>query len=122
MQPTEVDLKVIQGIRNAVAARGEDWVYPKDGGPDWVTDSGTCYNLLPNGEPACIIGFIAVDQGLPTERETSANSDADDWGVSGPVRTAMVEAQGTQDEGYPWGVAMERFFGILEDEGMEVPE
>lgn len=122
MKPTEVDLKVIQGIRNAVAARGKDWVYPKDSGPDWVTDSDTCVNLLPSGEPACIIGFVAVDQGLPTERETSAPQDAADWGVSFPIGKAMIEAQIAQDKGEPWGVAMERFFGVLEDEGMEVPK
>lgn len=134
------DIKVIRGIRNAVKARGSDWRYPNgmidgelieqawanndlvDFDPQWTNHMGDCYNLLPNGEPACIIGFIAVDQGLPTQRESNAPSDACRWQVSGSVADAMAAAQTVQDAGFTWGVAVEQFFEYLTDVGYGIPE
>jgi len=126
---TEIDKKVIRGIRHAVDARGEDWRYPNgrvDGkrlsdftpDPAWTNEEyGGCYNLLPNGDPACIIGFCAVDQGLPTTRSSNASADASDWRVSTGVERAMIVAQTTQDDGYTWGEAWNRFVAALLGEG-----
>jgi hypothetical protein len=128
MEFTEVDKKVIRGIRHAVDARGEDWRYPNgkvdrerlsDFTPDpaWTNGDGGCYNLLLNGDPACIIGFCAVDQGLPTVRSSSAWEDASNWRVSRGVERAMIVAQTTQDNGYTWGVAWSEFVNTLLDGG-----
>lgn len=134
----DIDKKVIRGIRHAVDARGEDWRYPNgmfDGGrnyepnngpyyengllchadSDWTDNGGGCRNLLPNGDPACIIGFCAVDQGLSTNRSSDAISDASRWGVSLVVERAMRAAQRAQDNGYVWGVAWDRFVAQLLD-------
>lgn len=126
------DKKVIRGIANVVAERGEDWRYPngwKDGkyiegfkhDPDWSYE-GRCYNLLPDASGACIIGSLAVDQGLPTKRVSSSGDDASDWGVSAPVGYAMALAQGRQDSGYVWGKALAAFDRQLIDLGATVDE
>ena len=116
----ENDKKVIRGIANAVRARGEDWVYPnyrttpEQVAEGWsLANENPCYNLLHDGTPACIIGFIAVDQGLPTKRATSAGSDAVRWGVSRQVQIAMIHAQSAQDLGATWGAAMQSFDDVL---------
>lgn len=134
------DIKVIRGIRNALKARGSDWRYPNgkidgeliegawannyliDFDPQWTDHMGDCYNLLHNGEPACVIGFIAVDQGLPTRRKSNAVADVYRWQVSVSVGGAMLEAQTVQDAGFTWGVAVERFFEHLANVGYEIPE
>lgn len=116
----DVDRKVIDGIDNAIRARGADWVYPQgDGDDDWHHGDGNCVNLLPNGDPACIIGFIAVDQGLPTVRESSAPIDAERWGVSGVIGLAMLEAQASQDHGRDWGKARIEFYDTLREFGID---
>lgn len=114
------ELKVIKGIHRVVAERGADWRYPNgriDGAqaekdfvfdPDW-SEEGSCYNLLPDGSAACIIGSLAVDQGLPTYRSGSAGADAHRWGVSTRIEMAMRAAQNLQDAGYTWGVALDAF-------------
>lgn len=129
MQFSEVDIKVIRGIRRAVDERGEDWRYPNgwvdglppvDGwitDPDWVGPMGGCYNLLPDGSGACIIGCAAVNSGLPTQRASGAACDAQDWGVSPGIEMAMVRAQAVQDEGYTWGFAWDQFLEVLMDKG-----
>ena len=128
LELSEVDLKVVRGINNAVKSRGEGWRYPNgwvdeqriedfDIDPDWALFGGGCYNLLPNGDPACIIGFVAVDQGLPTERESSAEVDARNWQVSNAVSAAIVLAQNEQDSGYVWGKARDAFYDELVEYG-----
>ena len=117
----DVDLQVVRGIVNAVNARGADWVYPDE----WRRDGkGTsCKNLREDGSAACIIGFIAVDQGLPTFEDNNAASDAENWVVSDSVGSAMEAAQSAQDGGATWGYAGEAFFSKLSDEaGMSVAE
>jgi len=117
----DVDLQVVRGIVNAVNARGADWVYPDE----WRRDGkGTsCKNLREDGSAACIIGFIAVDQGLPTIEDSEAACDAENWGVSGSVGSAMDAAQSAQDGGKTWGYAGGAFFSKLWDEaGMSVAE
>ena len=117
----EVDLQVVRGIVNAVNARGVDWVYPVE----WRrAGKGTnCRNLHEDGSAACIIGFIAVDQGLPTVEDNDASSDAENWVVSHPVGGAMEAAQSAQDQGKTWGYAGEAFFSKLSWlSGMSVAE
>ena len=117
----DVDLQVVRGIVNAVNERGADWVYPDE----WRRDGeGTnCKNLHCDGTAACIIGFIAVDQGLPTFEDNNAASDAENWVVSDSVGSAMEAAQSAQDGGATWGYAGEAFFSKLSDEaGMSVAE
>ena len=107
----EVDLQVVRGIVNAVNARGADWVYPDE----WRhTGKGTrCKNLREDGSAACIIGFIAVDQGLPTIEYRDAARDAENWVVSDSVGSAMEAAQSAQDGGKTWGYAGGAFFSTL---------
>lgn len=117
---SEVDRKVIDGIDNAIRARGADWVYPQyDDEDDWHHGDGNCVNLLWNGEPACIIGFIAVDQGLPTRRESAAGLDAARWGVSGAVKRAMIDTQMHQDDGCAWGEVRQEFYRTLRNGGID---
>lgn len=108
----DVDLKVIRGIINAVNDRGPEWRYPAE----WRF-GGHCYNLNEDGTAACIIGYIAVNQELPTERESCAGDDADRWGVSLVTRRAMGNAQENQDSGAPWSSAQNCFFLELADAG-----
>jgi len=125
----ENDLKVIKGIHNVVAERGADWRYPTgkvDGtrptgatfDPKY-TDAlfGGCYNLILGDDTkgACIIGALAVDQGLPTVRSSSAGADASRWSVSKPVHLAMRSAQIAQDKGFVWGEALKAFNDDLRD-------
>ena len=117
----EVDLQVVRGIVNAVNERGAHWVYPDE----WRhAGKGTgCKNLRGDGSAACIIGFIAVDQGLPTDEDSNAAYDAENWGVSDSVRSAMGAAQSAQDDRKTWGYAGGEFFSKLWDEaGMSVAE
>jgi hypothetical protein len=111
----EVDLKVIRGIINAVEDRGPNWTYPDE----WRRDGiGTaCFNLNEDGSASCIIGYIAVNQELPTYRESASGVDASRWGVSMPIRLAMTSAQDAQDIGSPWGIARSDFFRELADAG-----
>lgn len=133
------DLAVIRGIHNAIASRGADWRYPngmRDGmrlaeevigklDRNWASGPGACYNLLLNGDAACIIGFIAVDQSLPTVRNSNATYDARNWDVSDATTFAMISAQGKQDNGYTWGEALaafnEKMIGGVEDYERELP-
>jgi len=117
----DVDLQVVRGIVNAVNERGADWVYPDEWRrPDkWVS----CKNLHEDGSAACIIGFIAVDQGLPTIEYNNAGCDAENWVVSDPVDSAMQAAQSAQDDGATWGHAGGAFFSTLSElSGMSVAE
>lgn len=121
----ENDLKVIRGIHNVVKERGEDWRYPNgkvDGTyPEDATFDprftntlfGGCFNLLEDGSGACIIGALAVDQGLLTARSNTAALDGDNWKVSYDVREAMITAQTRQDFGYVWGEALNVFNFVL---------
>ena len=107
----EVDLQVVRGIVNAVNERGADWLYPVEwrrGGKET-----NCKNLHDDGTAACIIGFIAVDQGLPTIADSEAVSDAENWVVSDSVGSAMKAAQVAQDDGETWGYAGGEFFFTL---------
>ena len=115
----EVDLQVVRGIVNAVNERGVDWVYPDE----WRRAGTNCKNLHEDGSAACIIGFIAVDQGLPTIENSDAASDAENWVVSDSVGSAMEDAQSTQDGGATWGYAGGEFFSRLSGlSGMSVAE
>ena len=115
----DVDVKVVRGIVNAVGERGVDWLYPDEwrdyGGYAQSEFGGTCQNLLNDGSPACIIGFIAVDQGLPTFQETNATSDAELWNDSHSIGDAMLAAQKVQDDRLSWGRAGEAFFAKLSE-------
>jgi hypothetical protein len=117
----EVDLQVVRGIVNAVNERGADWVYPVE----W-RDPGegiSCKNLHEDGSAACIIGFIAVDQGLPTIEGNGAADDAENWVVSDSVGSAMQAAQSAQDDRKTWGYAGGAFFSKLSWlSGMSVAE
>lgn len=119
----ENDIKVIRGIANAVAERGADWLYPREANnPDWVNETGGCYNLLPDGSGACIIGTLAVLEGMPTVRVSYSSLDADNWGVSLSVKKAMGRAQTMQDQGYTWGYALDAFDKTLTNDGVTLKQ
>ena len=117
----DVDLQVVRGIVNAVNERGADWVYPDE----WrrAGEGTNCKNLHYDGTAACSIGFIAVDQGLPTFEDNNAASDAGNWVVSDSVGSAREAAQSAQDDGKTWGYAGGEFFSRLSWlSGMSVAE
>lgn len=104
---------VIDGLEALVDEKGEEFVYVKnddDGGP-------TC-RYVRNGEPDCMIGQFLAKAGVPLERLVQADGGViaktllEDLRAEGVVSitdkgiNALQAAQGRQDRGYPWGVAL----------------
>lgn len=114
----ENDRKVIRGIYLAVQERGEDYLYPEEESITGELGEKRCANLREDGTGSCIIGTLAVIEGLPTIRESHATSDASAWGVSDPVEDGMFNAQVTQDTGATWGEALESFDHHLRSGGI----
>lgn len=112
MQLTETDKKVIRGLHRAVAARGADFVYPDEWkyDPSIVGITGSCVNLLLDGTPGCIVGWMAVDQGLQVSRYGSVRSQLarHHWDISPEVELLLAHTQGAQDLEVPWGASLER--------------
>lgn len=107
------DRKVIRGIHLAVQERGADYLYPES-----EEVGNTCVNLREDGTGSCIIGTLAVIEGLPTVQDSYAAEDASRWDVSYAVTMAMIEAQSIQDIGATWGEALKKFDRLLIKEGV----
>lgn len=119
---TETDRKFIQGMRDAVAERGEDFVYPTpDEDPAWY-DGGACVYALEDGTPACIVGLAIAKSGIGQVPERGAASEASivlvRMGVSTEVRDSADRAQSAQDQGDPWGEVLARFIRELGYKGV----
>ena len=104
-------------MRAAVAERGEDWVYPAEGGElaeqGWRSEEGgACVYVLPDGSPACLIGLAlykidpALVEGLEGEDVTALRL-LQRLGVDdGRLYMAAHVAQEAQDLGDTWGNAL----------------
>lgn len=132
---TDDDRKFIDAMHEAVAERGEDWVYPlPERDPDarngivadgWhVPNSTTCVYMTDEGDPACLIGLALYKINpdlVPNYDASSSGDDMDAWSVlvcigeegslnlSGRIVSAANTAQRAQDDGAPWGEAIRKF-------------
>ncbi|WNM66241.1 hypothetical protein SEA_DEJAVU_109 [Microbacterium Phage DejaVu] len=126
------DEQFIKAMREAVAERGEDYVYPKaeekmneDLGykvtvnDDYHGLNGVCQYQTPDGTPACIVGLALskIDPILVPRHgdATGAHEVLRKLGASYEVRKAASEAQQAQDQGATWGRALEEFENSLEE-------
>lgn len=122
----ELSKKLVEGVRAAVADRGRDWVYPIYDGTNakWFDgDEATCVNRLPDGTPACIVGYAAVHAGLEIDRcggvDAIFTSHPDLHGiqVDNAVYLALERAQALQDDRGSWGLALDDFERVLAENG-----
>lgn len=106
-----------QAMRDAVAERGEDWVYPQlpnddsDRTDDWH-EVGSCIYVHADGTPACLIGLALskIDPALlPTRAEVEPACNFLVGVVPESVRYAAQAAQNAQDCGEPWGEALRSY-------------
>jgi hypothetical protein len=113
-------------MEEAVALKGEDYVYEQPtSNPDDIL-SPTCYYVWDN-QPSCIVGHVLYAAGVPLddlhEHEGNAalmvaaalipewNDGKDDSSRVGPTRLvrALDKAQSAQDSGSTWGEALRAF-------------
>jgi hypothetical protein len=109
-----------QAMRDAVAERGESYVYPA-GEPGWRNDGGDCVYRTPDGAPACLIGLALhkLDPSLVPGHESTDGAWAVFRGlaVAGRVSAVVAErvgvaadiAQTRQDYGNTWGEALDAY-------------
>lgn len=100
-------------IIQAVAERGEDYVYPED---DKIMDA--CQYKTENGEPSCIIGLALhlIDPILVPERGSVAGARdiLRDIGVTdAALLDAATDAQSVQDNFSPWGYALTAYKNVI---------
>lgn len=98
-------------MKEAVAERGADYVYPKfeEG---YTVGIETCVYQTPTGEPACLIGLAMSKLGLelpPHNVEEGASRVLEETGLSQVARNAADRAQAEQDHGRTWGRALETY-------------
>lgn len=106
-------------MEQAVAERGEDWVYPDE----WKSEYGTClyvvHSPLGSRGAACLIGRaieIVTGELVPDEFEEKGADTVlrDCYAVEDDqLRIAARYAQRTQDVFGTWGEALARFKGVL---------
>lgn len=120
-------------LEKAVADRGEDYIYPeKTENPaygnskvydqyladDYHVKGGQCVYSTPNGEPACLIGVALHNLGLQVPEygfvggasEVLLNEPYElEEGITYLIADAADAAQGRQDNGETWGVALQTF-------------
>lgn len=116
--------EAIQLLRNAIALKGEDYVYPV---PDNDFGPGCLY--VKNGQPDCIVGHALAELGVPVEKMEYRNDDscreadvisADSIGqneaklisayglaFTGGAMEVLSVAQVLQDRGESWGFSLE---------------
>lgn len=107
--------KTVELLNETVQEFGEDYVYSRN-------DEGRCV-YVQDGQPSCLVGHVLVKAGVPLERLEAADSNFGGTGadvlirqinregavkVDGKARTALAEAQYTQDHGNTWGLAVRR--------------
>lgn len=131
--PTITRENFTQAMRQAVAERGADWTYPNPSeqsrAEGWYSPFGStiCRYGLPDGTPACLIGY-AINLVDPTQFAQIADSaggadeifaelDVSDYGLG----VAANAAQSLQDEQGTWGAALEAFESALLHNGEEYP-
>lgn len=104
-------------MEEAVALKGEDYVYEQlpTCDPDAITPT-TCYYVW-DDQPSCIVGHVLHAAGVPLDRLRVREGIAahmvvraeapDDWDTS--LEDALDAAQGLQDSGGTWGQALAAF-------------
>lgn len=99
-------------MEEAVASKGEDYVYEQPGGECVYLDR-EC------GQPSCLIGHVLVAAGVvipPTLEGMSVHIVVRDlipeWSV-GQLPRALGAAQELQDSGATWGDALAEFKEVL---------
>jgi len=110
-----------KAMEEAVAERGSGWLYPDQVATnvedDWHTVSGTCQYQTKDGTPACIIGVALskIDPDLVPEYDTNKSALAvlRNLGAGEALALAADVAQGMQDSGLRWGVALEEYRRVL---------
>lgn len=107
-------------MREAVAERGPDFVYPL-GEEGWTDGGETCrYVRADVDEPACIIGMALHKVGVPLGQFEDVEGLAADEAIkllvntSDKVKSAAADAQTRQDQGRTWGDALAAY-----EEGVE---
>lgn len=118
---TFTDSQFIAALKEAVAERGEDYVYPEvertGFADDYHNANGTCQYQTPDGELACLIGLAVSKldpEAVPAYGDARNASDIlVPMGISKAVRHAAADAQETQDDGGTWGQAAEQFDATL---------
>lgn len=99
-------------MEQAVAERGEDFVYPDGWREQSTSGNGSCQYYVEGVGGACIIGKALENLGVDTSQ--IPNSDAmeilTELGIhdEGLVSAALT-AQVTQDSGGTWGQALAKF-------------
>lgn len=105
---------VLNAAREVVAEKGEDYVYPG-------ASMGACVYSEADDTPSCLVGhviyrldpeaFLQVAEIEATEGTTAAGGLEEDgylpegfWDEE--AQEAMVAAQASQDNGWPWGYAL----------------
>ena len=114
-------------MRDAVAERGEDFVYPAEGSElakqGWRSEEGTCVYVLPDGSPACLIGLALykIDPGLLTHVEFQYDDASRVMSRAGVQDSVLLRAadmaQYRQDVGAPWGEALSEYERALRTAG-----
>jgi hypothetical protein len=111
------DHRFIQAMRDVVAERGPDFVYPNE----WRRDELDGCRYVYDGRPACIIGAALARMGVPLDvlsdhegREASFVMRRAGLDVSDLVRDAAVVTQSAQDTGVDWGRVLNRFLVYIE--------
>lgn len=109
----------IQAMRDAVAERGADYVYPpfENFADDYHNEFGACQYQTPDGTPACIVGLALskIDPNLVPEygEDPGAERFLTGKGLDPSVAEAAGWAQGIQDDGKTWGEALKEFERVI---------
>jgi len=108
--------QTLAALEEAVAERGEDYVY------DEHDDGGHCV-YVKDGRPSCLVGNALVKLGVITVEELvpfetkSANYVTRALNAPVAVQAALCRAQAVQDDGEPWGAALEQAKRVAEKNG-----
>ena len=105
--------RAVELAREVVAEFGEDYVYPENQKrPETEGCLPSCV-YVHEGCPSCLVGHILHRHGVSLE-DLSQNEFRGAWFVSGEwagadekARTFLEGAQGSQDNGDTWAVAVE---------------
>ena len=96
--------RALELMREVVAEYGENYVYPTVGGVCRYVDDG--------GSPSCLVGHVLHRFGVPL-KDIERHEDSDAATVARILTNAtpraqdvLREAQGHQDRGSLWGVAL----------------
>jgi len=115
---------VIEALKEAVAEKGEEYVYVNKYGQSALDDDGypsgiSCHYLDLDSNPSCIVGNVLYRLGVPFNEMYDNGEDSSalvkrlhQEGVISAVQLGVLPilytAQGMQDMGATWGVVLEK--------------